>query len=47
MAADASVVIPSKSTFQQTLVWNQKRTVLVTTFPDALGSDPGRMPVSH
>lgn len=47
MAADASVVIPPESTFQQTLVWNQKRTVLVTTFPDALGSDPGRMPVSY
>lgn len=43
----ASVVIPPERTFQQTVVWNQKHTVLATTFPDALCSCPGRMPVSH
>lgn len=47
MATDASVVIPPESTFQQTVVWNQKHNVLVTTFPDALCSCPGRMPVTH
>lgn len=47
MATDASVVIPPESTFQQTVVWNQKHTVLVTTFPNALCSCPGRMPVTH